>query len=83
MAGETKNYINSLANYEGKSALVVLQEVIGKSMRAYLRTIEILDGKGEYAQAWREYVVGYVTMHLTSSRYLFREIGLDGEYLVT
>lgn len=81
MAGETRNYINSLANYEEKSAMTVLQEAKSEARQACSRAAEILSGRGEYARAWREYVVGYVTMHLSSSRYLFGEIGLDGKFL--
>lgn len=60
--------------------MMVLKDTISKSMRAYLRATEILDGNGQYAQVWREYVLGYVAMHLGSSRYLLSDIGLDGKY---
>lgn len=69
--------MNSRAGYEGKPVMTTIKEVMDETTQAYLRATEVLSGKSQYAQAWREYVTGYVTMHLTSSRYLFKEIGLD------
>lgn len=80
MAGETRNYINSRAGYQGKSVITTIKEVEDETTKAYLRATAILAGKGQYAHAWREYVTGYVTMHLTSTRYLFQEIGLDRKF---
>lgn len=81
MAGETRNYINSVATYEGKTAMAVLRQVKGETAQAYLRATEILSGTGQYERAWQEYVMGYVKMHLNSSRYRFGELGLDDRFL--
>lgn len=80
VVGETRNYINSRAKYEGKTALKAMEEVSKETAEAYSRVSEILDGRGQYARAWHEYVVGYVAMHLTMSRYLFADIDLDDRF---
>lgn len=58
--------------------MTVLKQVKSETVQAYLRATEILSGTGQYERAWQEYVMGYVKMHLNSSRYLFGELGLNG-----
>lgn len=77
IAGETKNYINSRAKYEGKLSLVTMRDVAVDCTEAYLRASDVLVGKGRYEQVWHEYVMGYVSMHLKNTRYLLADLGLD------
>lgn len=60
---------------------MTLKEVSKETAQAYSRVSEILNGRGQYAQAWHEFVVGYAAMHLTMSRYLFAEINLDERFV--
>lgn len=57
--------------------MAVMKQVKNETVQAYLRATEILSGTGQYERAWQEYVMGYVKMHLTSSRYLFGELELN------
>ncbi|KUI64114.1 Trichodiene synthase [Cytospora mali] len=76
VAGETKNYINSRAKYESKTAMATMEEVVTECTQAYMRATNVLAGKEPYARAWHEYVMGYVAMHIMNERYMFADIGL-------
>lgn len=78
--GESRNYINNRAKNEGKTATKIIEIVMEETIQAYLQASNVLEGRGQYARVWREYITGYVAMHLTSTRYLLRDIGLDERF---
>ncbi|KAI3393121.1 hypothetical protein diail_4720 [Diaporthe ilicicola] len=81
VAGETKNYVNSKAKSENKSAMAAMREIVADTAQRYLSVTSVLAGKEPYARAWHEYVMGYVAMHLTNDRYMFADIGLDDRFM--
>lgn len=81
VAGETRNYMNSRASYERKTAMTTMKEVLLETAQAYLRTTNVLQGRELYAQAWHEFVMGYVAMHIKNDRYMFADIGLAEHFI--
>ncbi|CAN8105284.1 unnamed protein product [Discula destructiva] len=77
VVGETRNYLHSRAQYEEKPIMTVMAAVTQETTQAYLKISEVLEGQDQYARVWKEYVAGYVAMHLKSARYLLSDIGLD------
>lgn len=73
--------MNSRAAYEKKKALTTVKEVVLETAQAYLRATNVLDGREPYAQAWHEYVMGYVAMHIINERYMFADIDLPERFL--
>lgn len=57
--------------------MIVMERVMKETVQAYLQASIALDGSDQYAKVWREYVMGYVKMHLISSRYMLSDIGLN------
>ncbi|ROV88744.1 hypothetical protein VMCG_10056 [Cytospora schulzeri] len=76
VAGETRNYMNSRASYDRKTAMTTMKEVVQETAQSYLRATSVLSRRQPYAQAWHEYVMGYVAMHIMNDRYMFADIGL-------
>ncbi|KAJ0108804.1 hypothetical protein J7T55_011295 [Diaporthe amygdali] len=81
VAGETKNYVNSKAKSEKKTAMTAMREIVADTAQRYLSVTSVLAGKEPYARAWHEYVMGYVDMHLRNDRYMFADIGLDDRFM--
>lgn len=81
VAGETRNYVHSRANYEGKTAMATMEGVITETAQAYLRASKVLEGRKPYARAWYEYFMGYVAMHIMSDRYKFADIELAERFV--
>lgn len=81
VAGETKNYVNSKAKSEGKTAMTAMREIVKDTEQRYLSVTSLLAQKGPYARAWNEYVMGYVAMHLINDRYMFADIGLNERFM--
>ncbi|KKY30306.1 putative longiborneol synthase [Diaporthe ampelina] len=81
IAGETKNYVNSKAKSENKTAMTAMTEIVADTAQRYLSVTTILATKETYARAWHEYVMGYVAMHLINDRYMFADIGLDERFM--
>lgn len=81
VAGETKNYVNSKAKSENKTAMAAMREIVADTAQRYLSVTSILATREPYARAWHEYVMGYVAMHLINERYMFADIGLDERFM--
>lgn len=61
--------------------MATMKEVVLETAQAYLRATNILSGREPYAQAWHEYVMGYVAMHIMNDRYMFADIGLAEHFV--
>lgn len=81
MAGETHNYMNSRASYERKTAMATMKDVVLETAQAYLCTKNVLSGREIYAQAWHEFAMGYVAMHIMNDRYMLADIGLAERFV--
>lgn len=51
-----------------------MRDVAVDCAEAYLRASDILAGKDQYEKVWHGYVMGYVAMHLKSTRYLLVDL---------
>ncbi|KDR72493.1 hypothetical protein GALMADRAFT_73695 [Galerina marginata CBS 339.88] len=74
LAGETNNYVHVRARITRKSIQDTLHDVAKESSAAHARITKILqftDG----ATAWKRFVDGYLTLHLTQSRFRLNELG--------
>jgi hypothetical protein len=77
VTGETKNYVNSKAKSEKKSAMAAMREIVADTAQRYLSVTSLLVTKEPYYRAWNEFVMGYVAMHVRNDRYMFADIGLN------
>ncbi|KAI6758657.1 hypothetical protein HG530_010897 [Fusarium avenaceum] len=76
LGGETSNYINTTAAYEGTDSITALQQTAHDAISCARRIESVLAGKGEYERAWRLHAAGYIQMHVMRGRYRLWELGV-------
>ncbi|KAK6720728.1 Longiborneol synthase clm1 [Fusarium graminearum] len=76
LAGETHNYINHTAAYEGVDSDAALHKTAQDTIDCARRIESVLAGKGEYEKAWRLHASGYLQMHVQRGRYRLIEVGV-------
>lgn len=76
LAGETHNYINHTAAYEGVDSDAALHKTAQDTIDCARRIESVLAGKGEYEKAWRLHASGYLQMHVQRGRYRLVEVGV-------
>ncbi|KAF6806265.1 hypothetical protein CMUS01_14412 [Colletotrichum musicola] len=80
VGGDNKNYINNVARTTKKPAFAVFKEVYEEAIGSAKRIEAILEGRGAYADTWKESVRGYLAMHTTSVRYKLEDLDLAEEH---
>ncbi|KAF6838597.1 hypothetical protein CPLU01_02398 [Colletotrichum plurivorum] len=80
VGGDNKTYINNVARTTKKPAFAVFKEVYEEAIGSAKRIEAILEGRGVYADTWKESVRGYLAMHTTSVRYKLEDLDLAEEH---
>lgn len=78
-AGENDNFISQMAMYEDKEKVAVVEDLIDDVAKAVERIRATIQGKGPYAAAVEDHILGYVAFHKLSPRYRLSEVGLGEE----
>ncbi|RGP64952.1 longiborneol synthase [Fusarium sporotrichioides] len=76
LGGETNNYINTTAAYEGIDSTATLHKTSQDAVNCARRIESVLAGKGKYEEAWRLHASGYIQMHNMRGRYRVWEVGI-------
>ncbi|KAF5676907.1 longiborneol synthase [Fusarium heterosporum] len=76
LEGETSNYINTTAAYDGTDSIVTLRKTAQDAIDNARRIESVLKGKDEYERAWRLHAAGYIQMHVMRGRYRLWELGV-------
>lgn len=76
LSGETSNFINITAAYEGTDSITTLNRTAKEAIDCARRIESVLAGKGEYERAWRLHAAGYIQMHIMRGRYRLWELGV-------
>ncbi|KAF5022588.1 hypothetical protein F66182_5359 [Fusarium sp. NRRL 66182] len=79
LEGETSNYINATAAYDGTDSITTLHKTSKDAVDCARRIESILAGKGEYEKAWRLHAAGYIQMHVMRGRYRLWEVGVGNK----
>ncbi|KAF4341516.1 longiborneol synthase [Fusarium beomiforme] len=77
--GETSNYINATAAYDGTDSFTALHKTAHDAVQCARRIEDTLAGKGEYEKAWRLHASGYLQMHVMRARYRLWEVGVGNK----
>jgi hypothetical protein len=79
-SGETHNRIHNRVACTGQPLFTVLEEVNKEAIEAAQRVNTILSGRGVYQESWDESLRGYLAMHMTNDRYMFKDLGIGEDH---